>query len=114
MASEAKRKRRWWTEAEARAVLEEFARSGESANRFMGRRGFSGARLRYWQKRLAVSTRPTVARKPAFVAVAMPGAPRTTAKIEIHVGALTVCVREDLELDHFTGIVDALWRMQKC
>ena len=104
---------RQWTETEARASLAELARSGESELLFARRRGYSRERLRYWKKKLAVSTKP-MTKKPAFVAVAMPIAARMAAKIEIQVGAVKVCLREDVDVDHLARIVDALSRVCEC
>jgi len=104
----------WWTETEARTALAELARSGESELLFARRRGYSRERLRYWKRKLAVSTEPTMTKKPAFVAVAMPIATRIAAKIEIQVGAVKVCVREDMDVDHLARVVDALARLREC
>ena len=113
MAREATRRK--WTEAEARAALAEWRRSGETEFAFARQRGFSPQRLRYWRSRLRA---PTAQRKstapPAFVAVAMPATGRTTSKIEIHVGALLVCVREELDVEHLARIVGALARVREC
>ena len=61
---------RQWSEAEARAHLEEFRRTAESVAEFARRKGVSTQRLAYRTKRLASAKgRET---KPAFVAVTMP------------------------------------------
>lgn len=52
--------------------------------------------------------------RPAFVAVSMPVVARATPKIEIHIGALAVCVREDVDVEHLAGIVGALARVRAC
>jgi hypothetical protein len=115
MAKDTSGARRRWTEIEARAALDELARSGQSELAFARTRGFSRERLRYWKSQLGVSAKATnVSPKPTFVAVAMPVAARTPAKIEIHVGALSVCVREDLDVEHVARIVDALARVREC
>jgi transposase-like protein len=104
-----------WGEPEARAALEEWKRSGQTEHAFARQRGFSPQRLRYWRSRLRAPTaKRTSAAPPAFVAVAMPVAARETSKIEIHVGALLVCVREELEVEHLARIVDALARLRAC
>jgi hypothetical protein len=41
-----------WTESEGREVLRELQESGLSAVKFAAQRGFSAARLSYWQERL--------------------------------------------------------------
>ena len=111
MAREATRRK--WTEAEARAALAEWRRSGETEFAFARQRGFSPQRLRYWRSRLRVSSTQTAA-PPAFVAVAMPATARATSRIEIHVGALLVCVREELDVDRLARIVGALARVRAC
>ena len=111
MAREATRRK--WTEAEARAALAEWRRSGETEFAFARQRGFSPQRLRYWRSRLRVSSTQTAA-PPAFVAVAMPVAARGPSKIEIHVGAILVCVREELDVEHLARIVGALARVRPC
>lgn len=47
--------RRRWTEAEARAVLEDWRASGLSAGAFAAARGLNPQRLYWWKKRLSVS-----------------------------------------------------------
>jgi transposase-like protein len=107
--------RRNWGEAEARAALEEWRRSGQTEHEFARQRGISPQRLRYWRSRLRVTTtQRTSSAPPAFVAVAMPVAARGTSKIEIHVGALLVCVREELDVEHLARIVGALARVRAC
>jgi hypothetical protein len=98
-----------WTEAEARAKLASFARSGESELAFARRNGISPQRLRYWRARLgrAVAT-------PAFVAVdiALPGSKAPT--IEIQVGEVLLRVRENLDVEHVARLVRALARAEAC
>lgn len=100
---EAQRSR--WTEREARAALEEFASSGESELAFARRRGISRQRVRYWRERLEGAGVAT----PRFVAVAMPVAPSmATATIEIRTGSVSVCVREDFDVERVARLVRAL------
>ncbi|MBA3376552.1 MAG: hypothetical protein H0U00_12220 [Actinobacteria bacterium] len=113
MAKEVTKPKRNWTEAEARASLDEWKRSGETEFAFARGRGFSPQRLRYWRGRLGASTKHDAV-PPAFVALSMPVAARAVPQIEIHVGALSVCVREDLEVEHLARIVDALARVRAC
>ena len=54
-----------WTEAEGREVLREWRESGLSAVKFAAQRGFSAARLSYWEERLDQKPSGTV----SFVAV---------------------------------------------
>jgi hypothetical protein len=104
-----------WGPAEARAALEEWRSSGQTEHAFARQRGFSPQRLRYWKGRLRVPTaKRSSAATPAFVAVAMPVAARETSTIEIHVGALRVCVREELDVEHLARIVGALARVRAC
>ena len=94
-----------WTEAEARAALAEFGRSGESELAFARRHGISRQRLRYWRKRLGQS-----AGNAAFVAVDLPAVRTGGDEIAIRVGDVAVCVREDLDVEHLARIVEALSR----
>jgi len=105
--------RRKWTEADARAALAEWRRSGESEFAFARQRGFSPQRLRYWRGRLGGAPIQS-STTPAFVAVEMPVAARSAAKIEIQLGALSVCVREDLDVEHLARIVGALAHVRPC
>jgi hypothetical protein len=104
MAKDARRWRRWG-ESEARAVLGELARSEESEAAFARRRGIGRQRLRYWRQRLAVPQQPA-----AFVAVELPAAASLAKEIAIRVGDVSVCVREDFDVEHLARIVEALGR----
>jgi hypothetical protein len=92
-----------WTEAEARAALEEFAASGESAAGFARRKGISAGRMAYWRKRLSAGA------TPAFVPVTVPSvsSPRW---LEIRSAGVVVRVREDLDVEHVARLVEALGR----
>jgi transposase-like protein len=57
--------RKVWTEAQARVVLEEQARSGESINAFARRHGVTPQRVRWWRDRIA--KKKTFALLPARV-----------------------------------------------
>ena len=97
-----------WSEAEARAHLEEFSRTAESAVGFARRKGISTRRLTYWKKRLASATgRET---KPAFVAVTMPATPSTRAEVEIRVAGVAVIAHEGCDVEHVARVVEALGR----
>jgi hypothetical protein len=104
---------RKWTEAEARAALEEWRRSGESELGFARGRGFSPQRLRYWRDRLGTSAKRE-STPPAFVALSMPVVAQATPKIEVHIGAVAVCVREDVDAEHLARLVGALARIRPC
>lgn len=98
--------RRWrrWSESEARAALAELDRTGESDAAFARRRGISTQRLRYWRRQVE----PT--KSPAFVAVSVAKAKDATEEIAIRVDGLSVCVREDIDVEHLARIVGALAR----
>lgn len=85
-------------------MLGQLASSGESEASFCRRRGIGRARLRYWRRRLA-TTRPL----PAFVPVELPSSV-AAKEIAIRVGDVSVCVREDLDVEHVARLVGALGR----
>jgi hypothetical protein len=101
-------RRRWqhWTEPQARAAIEELARSGLSTAKFAEAKGISAQRIAYWKKRLAEAG-PT-----QFVPVDVSGCAASPAVsyLEIVVGTVTVRVREDLDVRHLARIVEALGR----
>ena len=102
---------RQWSETEARAHLEEFRRTAESAVEFARRKGVSTQRLAYWNKRLASAKgRET---KPAFVAVTMPATPSTRAEIEIRVAGVVIIAHEGCDVDHVARVVQALCRLKR-
>jgi transposase-like protein len=96
-------RRRWrqWSEHEAREALAELARSGEGIACFARRKGVSEQRLYYWRKRIAQAD------APAFVAV-----PLATSRpqVEIASAAVTVRVREDLDLEHLADLIEVVAR----
>ena len=106
-------RRRWhqWTEAEAKAVLDDFATSGLTPTEFCSRRGISRGRLAYWRERLSASPPASV---PAFVEVAQPVPPHRDAHIEILRGGVVLRVREDIDVDHLACLVAALARTSSC
>jgi transposase-like protein len=102
---------RWqrWSEQEGRAALDEFERSGQSAEEFAQKIGVSPQRLTYWKKRFAGK------RTAAFVAVPLPVASRSSAVgasswIEMDVDGIVLRVREDLEVEHLARIIHAVAR----
>jgi hypothetical protein len=104
-------RRRWqrWSEQEGRAALDEFERSGQSAEDFARKIGVSPQRLTYWKKRLAGK------RTAAFVAVPLPVASRSSpvgagSWIEMDFDGIVLRVREDLEVEHLARIIDAVAR----
>jgi transposase-like protein len=96
--------RRWrqWTEQDAREALAEMARTGESVAEFARRRGVSGERVRYWRKRLADGV-------PAFVAIPVES-DRQGPRIEITTAAVTLRVREEIDLEHLAALVEVVAR----
>jgi hypothetical protein len=54
-----------WTDDDARAVLDEWRRSGETLAAFGRRHGVTAARLYWWKKRLAAT--PTLSLVPASI-----------------------------------------------
>jgi len=96
-------RRRWrqWSEQEARDALSELARSGEGIARFARRKGISEQRLYYWRKRIAQSG------APAFVAVPVAA---SIPQVEIASEAVTVRVREDLDLEHLADLIEVVAR----
>jgi hypothetical protein len=97
--------RRWrqWTEAEARAALNELAASKESVAEFARRKGVSTQRVAYWRKRLPAT-------EPAFISVAIPDSAALSATIELAARGVTLRVREDVGIARLAAIVDVLIR----
>lgn len=91
--------RRWWTEAEARRVLEALERSGESVSSFARGAGLVPQRVSWWRKRLATTdtaaTTAMVTAAATFVPVvvrAEAGAAREAAVV-LNFGAARMEVR---------------------
>ena len=101
-------RRSWvhWTEEQARAMLDELAKSGASIRAFAQSKGVSTQRIGYWKKRL-VDAGPTT-----FVAVPLPSATGAigSSRMEIVVDGITIRIREDLDVEHLARIVGALGR----
>lgn len=104
-------RRRWehWTEEQGQAALEELKLSGMSMRQFAQSKGVTTQRIAYWKKRLAD------VRSTTFVAVPLPAGVRSAglagpSQIEIGLGAITIRVREDLDVEHLARIVGALAR----
>lgn len=94
---------RQWREAEARAVLAEFAASGASLAAFARQRGVAVKRLSYWRQRLASSARVDF----VPVAIAPPGPP-AEAFVEITVRGVVLRARTDVEAARLARLVAAL------
>ena len=57
-----------WTDDDARVVLDEWRRSGETIAAFARKRGIGAARLYWWRKQLASAlTAPTLSLVPATI-----------------------------------------------
>lgn len=70
---------RRWTVAEARAVLDDLARSGLPATRFATRRGVGVERLYWWRRRVEGRRAKPAAKTPGFTEVTLTPAPATVA-----------------------------------
>lgn len=95
-----------WSESEAREALRELARTGESRLAFARRKSVSPQRVIYWQKKLAREKKSI----PAFVHVAVPERSPGRADIEVQLGAITVGVREGVDVEYVARLVAALAR----
>ena len=100
---------RRWTEDEARAALEQLARTGERPETFARRQGISAQRLRYWRKRLA----NTVATTPAFVAMTLPEAPSARRRIEVRIDEVVIAVADDTDVELVASLVAAIVRRRR-
>jgi len=76
---------RYWSEAEGRAVIEAWRRSGESRSAFAKRHGLQTKRLRYWAGRLSRAEGP--ARTLTLVPATVVGAELSAV---IRVGEMTI------------------------
>jgi transposase-like protein len=108
---QAKVGRAWrrWTEDEARAALEELARTGERPETFARRHGISAQRLRYWRKQLA----NTVATPPAFVAMTLPEAASARRQVEVRIDEVVIAVADHADVELVASLVAAIVR-QRC
>jgi hypothetical protein len=99
------RRRTWtrWSEAQARAALDELAHSGLSAQAFAEREGISVQRISYWKKRLREQAVP-VQSPDAFVAVPIP----QRASVEITLGSVVVRVPSHLDPRQIARLVTAI------
>lgn len=73
-----------WTPEDARRVLDEAARSGESIAAFARRRGLTSARLYWWRKRLTTS--PLTFLPAAVVPAATANPSSATVTIQLRAG----------------------------
>lgn len=105
--------RRWkqWKEAEARAALASWRRSGLSVAAFCAREGYSDARLRYWAERLGVAPGPE-APSISFVPVTV-GEVGRAPQIEIERFGVVVRIREGVDAALVARLVAALAAMER-
>lgn len=97
---------RVWSEAEARAELVQWRRSGEPLSTFSRNRGYSEARLRYWRRLLEDAARPATALMPVQV---VERAQAADAPVEIGLtGGQVVRVRRGFDADVLMAVVRAL------
>jgi hypothetical protein len=101
-----------WTATQARAVIEQWKASGQSAAAFATQHGFQVGRLAYWSKQLEYAEHDATA---AFVAVPME-ATSASASIEIELdGQLTIRIPEGADTRYIVQLVAALRsRAQPC
>jgi hypothetical protein len=95
---------KYWSEAEGRAVVDAWRRSGESAPEFARRHGLRAKRLKYWSKRLSRAEREarTLSLVPATVV-----APDVVAVIRV--GDMTIEL-SSARPDQIAAIAQALSR----
>lgn len=73
---------RHWTEADARGVLDDWKRSGETLEAFARSRGLVPQRLAWWRKRLSASPAgPALTLVPAAVVGIEPAAPTALIRL---------------------------------
>jgi hypothetical protein len=73
---------RHWTEADARGVLDDWKRSGETLEAFARSRGRVPQRLAWWRKRLSASPAgPALTLVPAAVVGIEPAAPTAVIRL---------------------------------
>jgi hypothetical protein len=101
-----------WTEADARLVLAEHARSGLSFASFAARRGLEVQRLYRWRRALTSETRPAPVK---FLEVCAPRGLASTPTVEIVLpSGVVLRVREDADTSAVARLVDALLEPERC
>lgn len=98
----------WWSEAQAREVLDAFGASGMSLAAFAQTRGVSAHRIQYWRDKLASATPAMPEAQPAFLPVRLTNTERGSAEIVLDLGALSLRVREDIDPRRLAALVRAL------
>ncbi len=103
-----------WTEAEARAVLKELARSGQSVRQFAEEHGLDPQRVYLWRRRVAGGDRTT------FREVVVPA--RLAASTEAQGSAfeltlasgVRICVPPSFDAEALTRLLEVLERARPC
>jgi len=93
-----------WTAGYARAVVERWRASGQSAVAFAAQHGINASRLSYWSKQIE---QPQGEAAATFIAVPVEAANASRA-VEIVVGGLIVRVREGVDARYVAQLVNAL------
>jgi hypothetical protein len=105
-----KQRRKRWTLAQARQVMEQWQASGKSAAAFAAEHDFSATRLAYWAKQ--IETGAPNPKGPRFVAVPIAARIPTTSRgargVEIEVDGLTLRVGDDADVRYVARLVAAL------
>jgi len=105
-------RRERWSEARARAVFEELARSGESDGAYCERHGIGRHRLMYWRKRL-IATKPSQAFVPIEIPAEIPNdktCAARTPEITIRMGDIVITAYETNDVDFIARLVVACRR----
>ncbi len=90
---------RRWSEADARVVLAELERSGDSVSAFARAHGLSAQRLFWWRSRLSDEARDEVALEQlSFAPVVVTGLGRAPAVV-LRVGELEIDIHEPLKVE---------------
>ena len=101
-----------WQPDDARRVLEDWARSGESMAEFAHRHGVNPQRIAWWRERLASKTSATVTLVPVTVRAAGASAPQGAALSLALSDGVRVEVTDPSRVSPqwFAAVVDALSR----
>jgi transposase-like protein len=96
-----------WTQAEARAVVEDLRRSGLSVSQFAAEHGLAVERLYRWRQRLQ-SGKTSAPRSPRFAEVTVrPSAPPAAIEIELP-GSVAVRISGGTRVDDAIAILSRL------
>lgn len=103
---------RRWSESEARAVLDDWRRSGLSLAEFARRRGTSAQRVSWWRKRLPAPAVPVPAGLEMAPLLPVELARASTASVVIESGGVRVEVL-DASTTPATWVVDLLCALRE-